>query len=196
MWFLLPFLAALGAAWHHLARGRTARGLAVLVLAFFLVDAFLVRGWVLGLWDGWTRAFLAGTWGLGFWEVGALAWRKFRLATRKGRDTWRDLFLQGGRYYAQGDGEGAARFFGRAARLNPWAPSPHVWMGFSYLLQGRRGRAKRAFRRALARDRAGDWIHPVRRGLVRCGKGRGKAGEEGTLRKNPPAGRGKRKVPA
>ncbi len=197
MWFFLPFFLALGVSWHHLARGRTSRGLFCLVLAFGLLDAFLVRGWILARWDGWTRSLEGALWVVGAGEFLLLLRRKILLSTRKGAEAWKDLFLQGGRHYAQGDIEGAARLFGKAARLDPWAPSPHAWKGFCLLLQGKRRRARGAFRRALARDRKGEWDHTIRRGLSRArGRGGGKA-----LAGAPPAGRGKgegrkRKVPA
>ena len=198
MWVVLPFCMALGVVWHHLAWGRTRRGLGLLVLAFGLLDAFLVRGWVLGFWDGWTRALEIALWVVGAGEVVLLARRKLYMGGRKGREAWRSLFLQGGRHYAQGDGEGAARLFRKAARLNPWSPSPQVWLAFSLLLQGRRGGARRAFKRAAARDRSGDWSHVIRRGLVRT---RAKGGEKESPGSAPPRGEGrkggrKRKVPA
>ncbi len=198
MWTAVPFFLSLAVAWHHLSRGRAARGLVLLVLAFGLADAFLVRGWVLGIRDEWTRILEIALWAAGAGEFLLLARRKLFLGTERGRKARRGLFLQGGRCYALGDSAGAVRHFRRAARLDPWSPSVQVWLGFSLLLHGKRLGARRAFKRALARDPSGCWAYTVQRGMPRTRRPRrgggapkgGLPGEEGKK------GGRKRKVPA
>lgn len=199
MWILVPFLIALVTVWHHMSRGRTGRGLLLLVLAFGLLDAYLVRGWIQERRDLWTRILEWGLWITAVGEAALLLRRRLLLARRKGRRALRGLFLQGGKLYAQGDGDGTVRIFRKAARLDPWSPSPQVWLGYALLLLGRRFGARRAFRRAAARDRNGEWAHAIRRGLLRAGarpggKDRVSAGTGGRREGNP--GRGKRRVPA
>ncbi len=199
MWVAVPFLLALAVAWHHLSKGRTSRGLILLVLAFGLLDAFLVRRWVLGIRDTWSLALEAALGAAAAGEFLLLAWRGLYLRTGRGRQARRELFLQGGRCYALGDSAGAARLFRRAARLDPWSPSVRAWLGFSLLLQGRKMAARRAFKGALARDSSGSWAYTVERGLARSRKARPGKGEAGGNHSGvgvKKKGGRKRKVPA